>query len=102
MAPVGLNPANSQYQLGSYTLGQRKASVQGMNKTQTIDLGMISQLNSPQAGKPGESIDANKAKDFQGIRAAMTEQPQNRSLIGKIADFIVNAKINKAAQGELA
>lgn len=94
---------------GSMTMA---ASVpKGLRTSNDTGIGFIQQMNStftagktegagqgPQSG----TLTADVAKDFQGIRAGMTEQPQNRSLLGKIADFIVNAKINKAANPEQA
>lgn len=66
--------------------------IQQMNSTFTAG-----QVDGQQQGPQGK-LTADVAKDFQGIRASMAEQPQNRSLLGKIADFIVNKKINDAAQ----
>lgn len=43
----------------------------------------------------GTPLTADVAADYRGIRANM-EQPQNRSLLGKIADFIVNRKLDNA------
>ncbi len=88
---------------GSMTMA---ASVpKGLRTSNDQGIGFIQQMNSTftagevqgQQGPQGK-LTADVAKDFQGIRASMTEQPQNRSLLGKIADFIVNKKINDAAQ----
>ena len=87
---------------GSMTMA---ANVPRALRTSDPGLNLIQQMNSTftagdvqgQQGSKGK-LTADVAKDFQGIRASMAEQPQNRSLLGKIADFIVNKKINDAAQ----
>ncbi len=81
----------------------------GLRATNDVGLNFINSINTQSMqteaagqGPKAGTMTADVAKDFQGIRASMTEQPQNRSLLGKIADFIVNAKINKAAQADQA
>lgn len=66
-------------------------------------IGYIQNLNSAFSSGPtgqvgtggGPKLTADVAADYKGIRANMG-QPQNRSLLGKIADFIVNKKLDNA------
>lgn len=90
---------------GSMTMA---ASVpKGLRTSNDQGIGFIQQMNSTftaqktdgpgQGQKPG-TLTADVAKDFQGIRESMADKPQNKSLLGKIADFIVGKKLENAAQ----
>ena len=76
----------------------------GLRTSGDTGIGMVQQLNSTWntgevgptgVGQGAPTLTADVAADYKGIRANM-EQPQNRSLLGKIADFIVNRKLDNA------
>ncbi len=90
---------------GSMTMA---ASVpKGLRASNDQGIGFIQQMNStftaaktegPGQGQKAGTLTADVAKDFQGIRESLADKPQNRSLLGKIADFIVGKKLENAAQ----
>lgn len=87
---------------GSFTMPT--SIPRGLRTSGDTGIGMVNQLNSTWntgevgptgAGQGTPTLTADVAADYKGIRANM-EQPQNRSLLGKIADFIVNRKLDNA------
>ena len=79
----------------------------GLRTSNDQGIGFVQFMNSSYtadapggSGKPGAggTIDSQTAKEYQSIRAGVQpEQSGNRSVLGRISDFIVNKKINDAA-----
>lgn len=73
----------------------------GLTTSGDTGIGFITQMNSAfdsgQSGQigAGSNLTSEVAADYKSIRANMA-QPKNRSWIGRIADAIVNNKLNSA------
>lgn len=87
---------------GSYTMptniprGLRIAGDKGIGFIQNLNSTSTSgEAGNVGSGQGAPTLTADVAKDYQGIRANM-EQPKNRSLIGRIADYIVGKKLDNA------
>jgi len=78
--------------------GLRSSNDQGIGFVQFMNSAYTSNpTGGPGQGSTSGTIDSQTAKEYQGIKANMKpEQQGNRSVLGRISDFIVNKKINDA------
>ena len=91
-------PITSEFIFGNLTASRSSRllssgfSDPGLSKLNSIH----NNQNTSEASAPSKPLSKEVAKDFQSIRMTQ-DQPQNKSLLGKIADFIVNKKISSAS-----
>ena len=98
MAPITFGSMTMAANVDTIPKGLRTSNDQGIGFIQQMNSTFTAaQVDGQQQGPQGK-LTADVADAYKNIKASMDEQPQQKSIIGRIASFFVDRAISNATK----